>query len=69
MTRPITREELVAMDLSPQQVEEILEKQNQQYQRRYRYIVMLTTSEAVQLASETGKDFVRATEWKGRRRN
>ena len=69
MARGLTREELVAMDLSPQQVEEILEKQNQKRERKYRYMAMLTTSEARDLSEQTGKEFVRATDWKGRRKN
>ena len=69
MSRPITREELMAMDLSPQQVEEILGKQSQKRERKYRYIVMLTTSEAERISEQVGKEFVRATDWKGRREN
>ncbi len=63
--RPVTRDELVAMDLSPEQVEIILEKQNQKRERKFRYIVLLTTSEAEELSKQEGKEFIRATEWKG----
>lgn len=65
MPRPITRDELEAMGLSPEQVVEILEKQNQKRERRYRYVVMLTSSEAEKLSKQEGKKFIRATEWKG----
>ena len=64
--RPLTRDELEAMDLSPEQIEAILEKQNQKRERKYRYIVMRTTAEAEILSKQEGKEFTRATEWKGR---
>ena len=63
--RPLARDELEAMDLSPEQIEAILEKQNQKRERKYRYIVMLTTAEAEILSKQESKEFTRATEWKG----
>jgi hypothetical protein len=66
MSRALTRDELEAMDLTPNQVEEILNKQNKKRERKFRYIVMLTTSEAEELSKREGKKFIRATEWKGK---
>lgn len=69
MVRGLTREELEAVGgLSDQTIEEILKRQNEKRKRRYRYIVMLTTAEAERLAEQEGKEFVRATEWKGKPR-
>ena len=50
MTRPITREELEEMNLSPSKINEILKKQSQAKDRRYKYIVLLTTTDAEKLA-------------------
>ena len=63
MPRPLTRQELVEMDLTQEQINVILEKQNQKRERKYRYIVMLTTAEAEKLSKQEGKRFIRATEW------
>ena len=68
MVRPITLEELKTMNLSTEQIDEILATQNKKKERRYRYIVALTALEAEQLSKKTGKEFVRATEWKGQKR-
>ncbi|KPK90160.1 MAG: hypothetical protein AMJ88_16535 [Anaerolineae bacterium SM23_ 63] len=68
MTRPITREELEEMNLSPSKINEILKKQSQAKDRRYKYIVLLTTTDAEKLAKQTGKEFIRSTEWKSRKK-
>ena len=65
MPRPITKEELMAMHLTPEQINEILERQSIKRERRYRYIVMLTAAEAEKLSKQEGKEFIRATEWSG----
>lgn len=69
MPRPLTLDELNAMDLTPDQIEQILATQNKKKERSYRYIVMLTTLEAEKYSKETGKEFVRATEWKGQKKS
>ena len=68
MTRPITREELEEIKLSPSKIEEILKRQSQAKDRRYKYIVLLTIDEAKKIAKETGKEFVRSSEWKNRKK-
>ena len=68
MTRPITKEELEGMGLSSKQIDEILKKQTQKKDRKYKYIVMLTTAEAERLSEQEGKEFVKATEWKNRKK-
>ena len=68
MPRPITIDEMKGMKLSPEQIDKILATQNRKKERSYRYIVMLTTLEAEQLSKEKGKEFIRATEWKGKKK-
>ena len=68
MPRPITLDEMKGMNLSPEQIDMILATQSKKKERSYRYIVMLTTLEVEQLSKETGKKFVRATKWKGQKR-
>jgi hypothetical protein len=64
MKRPLSREELEDMDFSPTQIAKILEKQSKKKERKYKYIVLLTTKEAEELSKKTGKGFIRASEWK-----
>jgi len=64
MKRPLSREELEDMDFSPTQIENILKKQSKKKERKYKYIVMLTTKDAEELSKRTGKVFIRASEWK-----
>ena len=64
MPRPITREELEEVGLDSDKIEEIIYRQKRKRDRMYKYIVELTISEAEKLSSETGKHFIRATEWK-----
>jgi hypothetical protein len=64
MPRPITREELEEIGLEPVQIEEIIYRQKRKRDRKYKFIVELTISEANKLSTETGKKFIRATEWK-----
>ena len=42
--------------------------QKEKREREYKYLVLLTTEEAELLSKQTGKKFVRATEWKDRRK-
>ena len=63
MNRPITKDELEDMNLSLEQINVILELQSHGKNRRYKYIVLLTTDEAIELTESTGKEFVRATAW------
>ena len=64
MKRAITQDELEALNLAPEQMNEILRLQSQKKERRYKYMVLLTDSEAEALSNDTGKEFIRATEWK-----
>jgi hypothetical protein len=68
MKRPLSREELEDMDLSPTQIEEILRKQSKKKERKYKYIVMLTENEADKISKQTGKVYIRSSEWKERRK-
>jgi len=67
--RALTRNELEALGLSSTEIEEALALQKKKKPpREYKYIVLLTIADAETLSKETGKKFVRATEWKDRRK-
>ena len=68
MKRPISREELKDMGLSPTQIAKILEKQSKKKERKFKYIVMLTDKEADKISKQTGKAYIRASEWEKRRK-
>ena len=55
----------MSLGLSETKVEHALELQKQKKERRFKYIVLLTPAEAERAVKQTGKEFVRATEWKG----
>lgn len=65
--RALTRDELVSLGLNENEVNQALELQRQKKERRYKYIVLLTTSEAERLSEQEGREFVRATEWRENR--
>lgn len=64
MPRAITRDELEEMVLEPKQIEEILEMQRRRRGRKYRYVIMLTEQETKVLFNQTGRVFIRASEWR-----
>ena len=64
--RALSREELESIGLSSDEVERALSLQKQKVERRFKYIVRLTPSEADQLTKQTGKKFVRATEYRSK---
>ncbi|HEY69502.1 MAG TPA: hypothetical protein G4O08_02845 [Anaerolineae bacterium] len=66
--RTLSKVELRELGLSNEQVDEIVELQSQKPIRRYKYVAFLTPEEAVQASKLTKQDFVRATEYKPRRR-
>ena len=66
--RTLSRTELNELGLSKEQVEEIVERQSEKPVRRYKFVAFLTPEEADQASKLTKQDFVRATEYKPRRR-
>lgn len=66
--RSLSRTELHELGLSEEQVDEIMERQSEKPVRRFKYVAFLTTEEAEQASKLTKQDFVRATEYKPRRR-
>jgi hypothetical protein len=66
--RSLSRTELRELGLSEDQIDEIVERQSEKPMRRYKYIAFLTAEEAEQASQLTKQDFVRATEYKPRRR-
>ncbi len=65
--RALTKDELGSLGLNSAEIEEALALQRQKKERRYKYIVLLTTSEAERLSEQEGREFVRATEWRENR--
>lgn len=66
--RSLSRTELRELGLSGDQIAEILERQLEKPVRRFKYVAFLTAEEAEQASKLTKQDFVRATEYKPRRR-
>ena len=66
--RTLSKTELQELGLSAEQVEEIVERQAEKTVRRFKYVAFLTPEEARQASKLTKQDFVRATEYKPRRR-
>ena len=66
--RALTRNELESLGMSSTEIEKALVLQKETREREYKYLVLLTTDEAETLSKQTGKKFVRATEWKNRRK-
>jgi hypothetical protein len=66
--RELSRTELRELGLSDEQVKVIVERQAEQPVRRFKYIAFLTPEEAKQASNLTKQDFVRATDYKPRRK-
>lgn len=66
--RALSREELEELGLGEAEINIAFKLQHQEKVRKYRYIVLLTTKEAEEFSKNTGKEFVRATEWKDKRK-
>lgn len=66
--RALTKNELLSLGLNSTEIEQALSLQRERKEREYKYIVLLTIAEADALSMQTGKDFVRATEYKPRSR-
>lgn len=64
MKRPLFREDLDDIGLTPTQIYSLLEKQSEKRERRYKYIVLLTTKEAEEISKKTKKVYTRASKWK-----
>ena len=62
--RALTRNELKSLGLNSTEIEKALSLQRERKEREYKYIALLTSAEADALSKQTGKDFVRATEYK-----
>jgi hypothetical protein len=64
--RPLSRDELQALGLGDAAIKAILRKQAEKRRnpnRKYKYIVFLTTQQAEKLATETGEPFYRAVKY------
>ena len=66
--RVLSKTELRELGLSDEQVEEIVDRQAEKPVRRFKYVAFLTPEEAQEASKLTKQDFVRATEYKPRRR-
>jgi len=59
---------LESLGLDPNEIKKTLSLQKQKKEREFIFIVFLTPLEAEKLANQTGKEFIRASEWKDRRK-
>ena len=62
-SKTLTRKEYKDLGLTNSQIDAIYEKHASKDQRAYKWIVKMTTKEALQASKKLKKEFVRATEW------
>ena len=66
--KDLTREDYKEIGLSESQINAIIEKKASKDKREYKWIIKMTTKEALDASKIIGKEFIRATEWKGRKK-
>ena len=66
--KELTRKDYKDIGLDESQIDAIIEKRASKDNRVYKWIIQMTTKEAIDASKKIGKEFIRATEWKSRRK-